>query len=254
MNFYKRHIGDYSKDTPHLPMIDHGAYTLLLDYYYASERPLPDDLQAIYRLCRAMTKAEQQAVDRVIAQFFPVHPDGMRHNKRADMEIARKQDQVETNRQIGQRGGRPKKTEQKTDSVSETVIESDKKTEPINNPSHKPLAISQNKPPHSPPHADASGGPRPDDPAPGGKRKRTRSEVTTLPADWQPSEAAVEWTRAMLAERRLPSEWAAEQLDSMRDYSRQRPDWRHADWDATWRNWVRRELARAQPRLVTAAA
>ena len=43
MNYYNRHLGDYAKDTRHLTMLEHGAYCLLLDYYYATEKPIPDN-------------------------------------------------------------------------------------------------------------------------------------------------------------------------------------------------------------------
>ena len=43
MNYYKRHIGDYAAATRHLSMLEHGAYTMLLDVYYTSEQPLPAD-------------------------------------------------------------------------------------------------------------------------------------------------------------------------------------------------------------------
>ena len=38
MNYYERHLGDYARDTGHLSMLEHGAYSLLLDRYYATRR------------------------------------------------------------------------------------------------------------------------------------------------------------------------------------------------------------------------
>lgn len=87
MNYYQRHIGDYAKDTSHLTLLEHGVYNVLLDWSYASEKPLPDTKIAIYRICRAFSAQEKQAVDAVIAEFFP-EVDGVRVNKRADAEIA----------------------------------------------------------------------------------------------------------------------------------------------------------------------
>src|SRR5574340_208016 len=51
MNFYKRHLGDYAKHAGHLSMLEHGAYTLLLDRYYTTERPIASRAEA-YRCCR----------------------------------------------------------------------------------------------------------------------------------------------------------------------------------------------------------
>lgn len=86
MHHYSRHIGDYAKDTKDLSLVEHGAYTLLLDQYYASEKPLPDDREKLYRICGAVKAAEQKAVDTVLAQFFTL-ANGWRH-KRCDREIS----------------------------------------------------------------------------------------------------------------------------------------------------------------------
>jgi uncharacterized protein YdaU (DUF1376 family) len=88
VNYYRRYLGDYARDTMHLSMIEHGAYTVLLDSYYGSEKPLPDDYESLYRICRAMKKPEQEAVRKVADAFFKVSEDGLRHNPRADREIA----------------------------------------------------------------------------------------------------------------------------------------------------------------------
>lgn len=88
MNFYQHHIGDYSKDTVHLSMLEDSAYRRMLDVYYGTEKPLPKAQQSIYRLVRARTRAEQLAVDVVLGEFFTEGPDGW-HNKRADEEIAK---------------------------------------------------------------------------------------------------------------------------------------------------------------------
>lgn len=115
MNFYKRYIGDYMRDTAHLEMMDDGAYNRLLDHYYATGAPLQADDVSLYRIARAFSKSEQAAVLRVSRAFFYVGEDRLLHNKRADEEINKHSKQVAINREIGRRGGRPPKTE----SVSE---------------------------------------------------------------------------------------------------------------------------------------
>ena len=62
MNYYRRYVGDYLRDTSRLSLVEHGAYTLLLDYYYAEERPIPGDVDAACRLVRAVTEGERLAV------------------------------------------------------------------------------------------------------------------------------------------------------------------------------------------------
>lgn len=89
MNYWKRYPGDYSRDTGHLSLAEHGAYALLLDTYYATEAPLPASMTALHRLCRAMTAEERAAVESVADQFFKPGSDGRRHNDRADKQIAK---------------------------------------------------------------------------------------------------------------------------------------------------------------------
>jgi uncharacterized protein YdaU (DUF1376 family) len=67
-------------------MLEHGAYTLLLDRYYTTEQGIPAD-QA-HRICRARTRDEKEAVDTVLAEFFTLQ-DGVHHQKRVDAEIGR---------------------------------------------------------------------------------------------------------------------------------------------------------------------
>lgn len=101
MNYYRRYLGDYMRDTMHLSMMEHGAYNLLLDAYYATGKPHPKDYGALYRICRAVTKAEQEAVRRVADEFFKVGSDDLRHNPRADDEIGIAQSTIEKQRESG---------------------------------------------------------------------------------------------------------------------------------------------------------
>jgi len=106
LNYYERHLGDYARDTAHLSMLEHGAYNLLLDRYYASEAPIPAD-QA-HRVARARSAEERKAVDAVLAEFFTLEEGGFRQ-KRVQAEIERAHHRIETARSNGRTGGRPKK-------------------------------------------------------------------------------------------------------------------------------------------------
>jgi uncharacterized protein YdaU (DUF1376 family) len=103
LNYYRRYVGDYLRDTSRLSMLEHGAYTLLLDHYYAEELPIPLDMQEVYTMVRAMTPADRKAVDKVLERYFTAQPDGF-HNARADKEISVSKQA----RDNGKGGGRPK--------------------------------------------------------------------------------------------------------------------------------------------------
>lgn len=106
MNYYERHLGDYARDTAHLSMLEHGAYALLLDRYYATERGIPDDER--FRVARARTISEKVAVDDVLAEFFELK-DGLWVHKRVEFEIEKARKRIEAARANGANGGRPRK-------------------------------------------------------------------------------------------------------------------------------------------------
>lgn len=106
MNFWRRNIGDYAKKTGHLTMQEHGAYTLLLDRIYATEAPIHEG--DVYRVARAMTRPERNAVDAVLREFFVLADDGWT-NERASEEIEIANHRADANRQNGKAGGRPRK-------------------------------------------------------------------------------------------------------------------------------------------------
>lgn len=152
MNYYKRHIGDYLKDTAHLSLLEHGIYTRLLDVYYTRESAIPEAQAA--RLIGARSEAEREAMQLVLEEFFELR-DGLWIQHRCERELAEKEIKAETNRVNGKRGGRPKKTtEQEPKQVAnenpeETQPVSDEnpngfcsetQTEPTENLSHKPIA------------------------------------------------------------------------------------------------------------------
>lgn len=86
MHTYTRHLGDYAKDTRQLSLTEHGAYNVLMDWCYSTERALPKDEKMLFRLCAAFTKDEQQAVLSVIDQFFQESSAGW-VQKRIELEL-----------------------------------------------------------------------------------------------------------------------------------------------------------------------
>lgn len=106
MNYYERHLGDYARDTAHLSMLEHGAYSLLMDRYYATEQGIPVD-QA-HRVGRAKSKEEKAAVDSVLAEFFTLI-DGVWMQGRIEAELGKAMDRIDAARENGKKGGRPRK-------------------------------------------------------------------------------------------------------------------------------------------------
>lgn len=144
MNFVKLYIGDYLRDTGALTLAQHGAYTLMLLEHYATEKPLPEG-RDLYRLLRAETKAERDAIDWVANKFWRIAEGGLVNN-RAEREIERAANQRAVNQEIGKRGGRPKETVSETESVIDIKTESVSETKPIDNPNQTPDTRLKNNP------------------------------------------------------------------------------------------------------------
>lgn len=170
MNYYRRYVGDYLRKTARLSMLEHGAYNLLLDYYYAEEKPLPLDVDEICRMVRAIRTEERKAIERVLALKFNAQSDGY-HNDRADAEMRIASTAIETAKENGKLGGRPRKNLQETGWVSENGengtpekpnglnLGSEKRGYPQPRNNHPPSAIHQplttNPQPSSKPSAES---------------------------------------------------------------------------------------------------
>lgn len=116
MNYYERHLGDYARDAGHLTMLEHGAYTLLLDRIYATEQPI-ESREHAYRYCRAATEDDKRAVDYILREFFSTDGEAFM-NERAGEEIDKAQKRIEAARENGKLGGRPVKNPRKTQRVT----------------------------------------------------------------------------------------------------------------------------------------
>lgn len=87
--WWPRYTGDYGRKTEHLSLTQHGAYALLLDWYYSNAKPLPLEWVQMHRICKAVAPQEQDAVQTVVTMFFQQTMDGWR-NERADEELEKR--------------------------------------------------------------------------------------------------------------------------------------------------------------------
>lgn len=117
MNYYERHLGDYAKDTGHLSMLEHGAYSLLLDRYYSTEKGIPEGIA--HRIARAKSKDEKKAVDFVLSEFFSLE-NGVWINGRAEEEIIAAKKKIHAAQENGKKGGRPK-SEEKHNEINDCI-------------------------------------------------------------------------------------------------------------------------------------
>lgn len=136
MNFFKLYIGDYQRDTAHLSVTEHGAFMLMLQHYYATEKPLPVG-KALHRMLRATDKAERAAIDAVASQFWRTTEAGL-VNDRADEEITKAATQASTNRDtaLAREAARKAAREQHEQSTNRATNDSTKPPPRARNHSH----------------------------------------------------------------------------------------------------------------------
>lgn len=97
MHYYKRNLGDYAKKAGRLSMLQHGAYTLLIDACYDREH-FPTRDEAIDWTWASST-AEIEAVDFVLSKFFKLE-DGVYMQHRVQEELDAYHATSETNKRI----------------------------------------------------------------------------------------------------------------------------------------------------------
>ena len=108
MHYYQFHIGDYISHTIHLSSEEDLAYRRLLDMYYDTEQPIPNNIPLVSRRLRLGSDVVQSVLD----EFFTLSDQGYK-NLRADLEIREYHAFIDKQRNNGKLGGRPKKTQRK---------------------------------------------------------------------------------------------------------------------------------------------
>ncbi|MBV8060530.1 MAG: YdaU family protein [Alphaproteobacteria bacterium] len=133
MHYYKRHLGDYAKKAGRLSMLEHGAYTLLIDACYDRER-FPTKAEAI-KWAWARTPEEVAAVEFILEHFFDF--DGEVYKQaRIEEEIANfheksiKNKKIANDREEKRRNDRARSVHEASSVVHEPP------------PNHKPLTIN----------------------------------------------------------------------------------------------------------------
>lgn len=140
MNYYNRYPGDYSKDTQDLSLAEHGAFTLLLDHLYGTERVLPKNPVGLFRVCRAFTQDEQDAVMSVIRKFFIETEDGYT-NTRFEAEQEKARARIDAARENGKKGGRGQSKPSGDSEKNPVGSQSATQEEPSGSALHTPYTI-----------------------------------------------------------------------------------------------------------------
>ncbi len=211
-----------------MTLVEHGAFSLLLDYFYATEKPIPDD--RCDRIANAYADYEREAVRAVLKQFFVETAEGWVNN-RAVVEIeASKSKSLKAKGSAERRWGDSQC--ERNANASETQCDG--------NASHKPLAISHKPLKEKPPVV-----PQGDAPAvPTSRKRKSKPGGTGLDAwldtldgaDAVPADDSIfDWAE----KQSIPADWLGYAWAAFEDRYAGK-DKTYLDWRASFRDHVKR--------------
>lgn len=236
MNYYEHHLGDYLRDTAHLSMLEDGAYRRLIDAYYIRETPLPVEARDVFRLVRAQSKQDREAVETVLREFFHLTDAGWVHH-RCDREIGRFREKSEK----AKASIRARWEKARAAAPDEQQSNNDRNTNVSGNGIR---TYNEGNTPRARPQTPDTRH-HPSSKATGGESAQGAPRASRLPPDWTPGPEGL----AFAAKEGLRNGHAESEAAKFRDFwvAKAGEGGRKLDWQATWRNWVRRAVADAKP-------
>jgi uncharacterized protein YdaU (DUF1376 family) len=194
------YVADYLADTSHLSTVEHGAYLLLIMHYWQSGG-LPAEDRKLARIAR-LNEREWTGIRETIAEFFD---DNWQHS-RIESELAKAEDKISKRSAAGKAGA----------AVRHKQTLSKRKTN-----ASQPQPQSEDK------KEDASA-----------SSKESARRGSRLPDGWMPTDKQ----RDALKTEGFTDADLDRELPRFRDYWIAKPGagGRKLDWDATFRNWLRK--------------
>lgn len=257
--FIPLYVTDYEADTAHLSLEEDGAYLRLLRLCWRTPGcSIPDDRDWITRRMRCSAEEYERIVEPLLNEFFK-RRSGRLFNPRLSAEFERIDATHRARSSAGKKGGRPAKAlkepdldespgkaKRKQDDFSaKPDVEAgtvEKVARPDNPLKTDDLTKSPGKAkrkqlePYLEPYLDREKGEPIGSPKKPTKGSRLTSEWV-LPKSWG------EWAVSLGASEAL----VRKEADRFRDYWIAVPGQKGVklDWEATWRNWMRRSLESA---------
>lgn len=200
----------YLADTTHLSTEEHGAYLLLLAAMWRRNGSVPDDDKDNARIL-GLSLPKWRRIKQRLASFLIID-DGQISQKKLQELWQTTQEKIEKNRQNGLRGGRPT-SNKSNDLAKANGSASVKRNETIPEP-------------------------EPDPDKKESSNEDSQKRAKRLPDDWVLPKAWGEWA----VSEGWPERLVREQAEIFKDYwlAKSGKDASKRDWQATWRNWMRR--------------
>jgi len=123
MHYYQFNIGDYASHTRHLTPMEDLVYRRLLDIYYLHEQPLNACSTTVARLINL--RGQEAEVEMILNEFFQFDPECGWVNFRADEEISKYKNRLESASKAG------KVSAERRLNARSTTVQLNKNQEPI---------------------------------------------------------------------------------------------------------------------------
>ena len=243
MPYMQLYVADYLADTMHLNAEEHGAYLMLLMNYWQRGKPLPDDDRKLAMISR--TDADSWLnIRSTLVDFFKI-VDGEWHHCRVETELEKVRSKSVAAKKAGQASAIAKKKEKEAKERARQAPENKGKSPALN---ERSTDVEQTLN-----HTDTDTDTEPPPPSGVGpqgavalvekpKRKPAKRSAQ-LSDDWKPQPQAT----APLALIGWESARIGFEVDKFRDHAK--ATGRTAkDWDAAFRNWVRKAMEFSQAR------
>jgi uncharacterized protein YdaU (DUF1376 family) len=207
----------YLGDTTHLTTIEHGAYILLLMAMWRAGGTLPNDDRLLARYAR-LTAGQWKRVKPVLWPFFTVRSDEIMQGRLTDELKAVRQ---KSRRQSDNAKSRWLKINDTGDATAEP------------SQSHGNASLTHNHIEKELPNGSS-------------KKKDSTKKGTRLPEDWKLPRQWGQWA----VEAGMDEVSVRREADTFRDHWIAQPGAKGVklDWQATWRNWIRRAKERTPKR------
>ena len=217
MSFYKMDPGAWDFGTAELSLEEEAAYLRIVNAIHKHEGPVPDNDRVLAGMFRTSTRKARALVKALVAAGKIEIEDGKIWNDRARSDLVQRGFTSISRAESGAKGGRTR---------AENAAN----------------ALKTNDPPQANASSREEKRREEEKEEPNGSSKKQVARGSRLPRDWQlPRPWGQRAVDAGMAETRVRSE-----AEVFRDYWIAKPgkDGTKLDWEATWRNWIKRCLER----------
>jgi uncharacterized protein YdaU (DUF1376 family) len=108
MHYYKFNIAGWTLSTSHLSLVEEAIYFRLINHYYDTEKPIPEETHSVFRRLRLGNDSD--IANTILNEFFTLTDKGWVQS-RCEENLKEYRKTSKKNKLNGSKGGRPSKNE-----------------------------------------------------------------------------------------------------------------------------------------------